>query len=304
MANDLEQLETDGLLGSLVGLREDGRLEVSLTTRPLPSTARERLTAELWLRLRVWGQETSVCGAPPLNSYEFEEDVWAVSETINTTRKKWYKVLTIPPYTSTEVNSLEWVVTTTAKPPGFHHHLAASGDEPPPPVTCDLDIEGDKPVGWDGEDLGDPPTDYQWGSEVQPQNEDDRVDNGIITGSALATAAQGAEVLLYDSDWGLGKAYARLWFDGSTLGVLSGYSARSFAGDVRRVTIDLELRGWKVATQLKWEEVTIVLGSSDPATTVERSQWLEIGAWTHSIELGYPSYKHQTFITNLRVVPV
>lgn len=303
MGAELELIDEEGNLGLLVGLREDGTWEAANAAYPLAGGISTRYVSELWVRLRVWGQQAAVCGVSALNAHEESEDVWVVGKTINVRRRRWYKVMNNPPYTSTTLYTSTWTEEKTASPGGFHLLLAAAGDPPPEPVSCTVNTDGEKPSDWDGP-TDDPGPDYSYASEELAQTADDRQDLDIITGSSLASAAQGGEVLLYDGGWQLSRRYARQWFDGNTLGVLSGYSAKSLAGDVRRVQVDVEMRGIKIPCRLVWSELTLHYDGSSASETVDREEWLELGHFSHSVVLSYPAYKAEVFLQNLRIVPV
>lgn len=302
----LELLEEDGLLNSLVGVRGDGviiKRKALTSTTPLPPALREPRVCELWVREQVWGQQATVCGVSALNSHEESEDVFVVGKTINTRKRKWVKVEVNPPYSVTTLYEVTWTETKTATPGGYIFLQNAAGEDPPAPVSCDINVEGEKPAGWDGEGIDDPGPDYSIAYEDLPQEEDDRQDLDLVTGSALVSAAIGGEVLIYDSGYQQAFVYGRAFFASPTLTFISGQYSRATVYEVRRRQIDIEMRGYKVSCMLKWELVTSAEGDSGPPTTTEYSQWLDGSTDYHTIILPYPSYKQTVYLTNLRAVP-
>lgn len=257
-----------------------------------------RNEALLYGKTTIIGQEMTACGVSTTESHEPEEDVFKVRQSVETRTKKWYRKPAEGPGDWTLYQTLEWVITTTVSPAGVS--MLRDSDGPIPAPSCVPHVEGEKPDHWDE---GYSEDGFVFGSANDPTT---YRDEDILTGSAAASAGRGSEVTLSEGSWGVVKRYGRAWASGNTpvFASFSGDGApRNLSTSVRRVKMELELVGWRIASTLKWTETRTKPG--EPNDVTERSVDLDASTgWAYTLDTGYPTYGWTCHISNLRVVSV
>lgn len=237
----------------------------ALTVQTPDITADLRWTSRLMVRVRSYGQDVSACGIG------VTEDAGAdafVAASVTETRTK---------------GSLSYAVVHT-QPTATRLLLAEGGD-------CETGSTEDPgpPSGWDSEP-GDVVLETTYG--------------GVITGADLAAAAVAGEVLINDSDWGTLKAYARRWWEVNTLDIPTSYASKRWRVGVRRVKVELEVVGFRVPVNVRWESRLTNLKTGDVADPVDQLWEAGPGAWTFTIDDGYPAYPYVQELLNWRLEPV
>lgn len=261
---------------------------------------RRQLLTTLLVKYKLYRQQCSACGVPPLAGHEDDEMIYVTQSTQIKRRKHERRLKGAPEDDPWSVYSeIEWENIRTPFPDGYHMRFVEFNEVADYPACTVEESNPDPPEGWSGDDLPELP-DYDSYDWRITDEEDENTDDSIINYHDFVGACMGA---LKDQEqsrqlmrsFNLRKAYPLMSYTIPLQGWagIEDLSARVLAGEaaVHQWTADLWATGQRIPFKIVYtERITWLYDNGEHETgevyseSEKEIEFSHSSGWHHTLE--------------------